>query len=51
MIDEKITGKAIDIVAYLMGDGIDKNALYELTLHKEKKKRSLTANNYFHRLV
>ena len=48
---EKITGKAIDIVAYFMSDNADKNALYDLELHQEKKKRSLDSNAYFHVLV
>jgi hypothetical protein len=48
---EKITGTALDIVTYLMGDGIDKKALYDLELHQEKKKRSLDSNAYFHVLV
>ena len=50
-MDEKIIGKAIDIVTYLMGDNVDKNALYDLELHQEKKKRSLDSNAYFHVLV
>ncbi len=49
-MDEKITGKAIDIVTYLMSDGVDKNAMYELSLHHEKRHRSLDANAYFHKL-
>lgn len=48
---EKITGKAIDIVTFLMGDNADKNALYDLELHQEKKHRSLDSNSYFHVLV
>lgn len=51
MMEDKITGKAIDIVAFLMSDGADKNAVYDLTLHQEKKHRSLDANAYFHVLV
>lgn len=50
-MDEKITGKAIDIVAYLMSDNADKNALYELTLHKEKKHRTLSQNAYYWKLL
>lgn len=48
---EKITGTALDIVTYLMGDGVDKKVLYDLELHQEKKKRSLDSNAYFHVLV
>ena len=48
---ETLIGTALEIVTYLMGDGIDKKALYELNLHKEKKIRSLDSNAYFHVLV
>lgn len=48
---EKITGTALDIVTFLMGDNADKKALYDLSLHEEKKKRSLDSNAYFHVLV
>ena len=48
---EKITGTALDIVTYLMGDNADKKALYDLELHQEKKHRSLDSNAYFHVLV
>ena len=47
---DKITGKALDIVTFLMGDGIDKGALWDLELHKEKKRRSLDSNSFFHLL-
>ena len=47
----KITGKALEIVTFLMSDNADKQAIYDLSLHEEPKKRSLLANNYFHRLV
>ena len=46
---DKITGKPLEIIAHLM-NAEDKNALYDLTLHKEVKKRSLNANNYFYAL-
>ena len=46
---DKITGKPLEIIAHLM-NAEDKNALYDLTLHKETKKRSLNANNYFYAL-
>lgn len=45
---EKFTGKALDIVTFLMGDNIDKQKLYDLSPHKEKRNRSLDANAYFH---
>lgn len=51
MMDEKITGSALDIVTFLMSDGADKKAVYDLSLHQEKKHRSLDANAYFHVLV
>ena len=48
---DKVTGKALDIVTFLMGDGVDKNALWDLELHKEKKKRSLSSNSYYWTLL
>ena len=45
---EKITGKPLDIIAFLMAQE-DKSQVYDLTPHKEK--RSLSQNAYFHRLV
>ena len=47
---EKITGKPLEIIAYLM-NAEDKEALYDLSLHKDVKKRSLNANNYFYLLI
>lgn len=44
---EKITGKPLDIISFLMM-AEDKNAVYDLTPHKENKKRSLDSNAYFH---
>lgn len=44
----EITGKALDIVTYLMSDGVDKQALWDLSIHKDKRKRSLDSNAYFH---
>ena len=44
-----ITGTAKDIVAYLMD--ADKEKLFDLEEHKEKKQRSLDSNAYFHVLV
>lgn len=43
------TGKAIDIVTYLMD--ADKDALWDLLLHKRKRKRTLSANKYYWNLV
>lgn len=48
---EKYTGKPLDIITFLMGDNIDKQQLFDISPHVEPKKRSLSANNYFHRLV
>ena len=45
---DKITGKALDIITFLMTS--DKEAIYDLSLHKETKKRSLNANSYFYAL-
>ncbi|WP_034453116.1 hypothetical protein [Butyrivibrio sp. AE2032] len=47
---ETFTGKPIDIISYLMV-AENKEALYDLSLHKEAKKRSLSANNYFYALI
>lgn len=48
MSEEKFTGKALDIVTFLMGDGVSKEALWDIAPHKDKKKRSLDSNAYFH---
>lgn len=42
------TGKARDLILYLMD--ADPNSIYDLSLHKDVKPRSLTANNYFYAL-
>ena len=44
---DKITGKPLDIIAFLMGTE-DKNQVYDLSPHKDEKPRSLSANNYFY---
>jgi hypothetical protein len=46
---EKITGKPLDIISFLMM-AEDKNAVYDLTPHKAEKPRSISANNYFYAL-
>lgn len=46
---DKITGKPLDIIAFLMGTE-DKNQVYDLSPHKDEKPRSLSANNYFYAL-
>ena len=51
MMDEKITGTALDIVAFLMSDAADKKAVYDLTLHQEKKRRTLSQNAYYWQLL
>ena len=45
---ETITGKPNDLVIWLMN--ADKEKLYDLSLHKDVKRRSLSANNYFYAL-
>ncbi len=45
----EFTGKAIDVVTFLMGDRIDKNILWDLSTHKEP--HSNQQRKYFHRLV
>ena len=44
---DKITGKAMDIIAFLAA-AEDKEQLYDLSPHKDVKKRSLDSNAYFH---
>lgn len=44
----EISGKAIDIVTFLMSDGIDKEQIWDLKPHKDTRKRSLDSNAYFH---
>ena len=46
---DKITGKPLDIIAFLMAQE-DKTQVYDLTPHKDEKPRSLSANNYFYAL-
>ena len=43
-----ITGKPNDLVLYLIK--ADRDTLYDLSPHKDVKKRSLSANNYFYAL-
>ena len=45
-MSETMIGKAIDIITFLMN--ADKDAVWDLSLHKDKKKRSLDSNAYFH---
>lgn len=45
---DKITGKASDIVLFLMKPDTDRNVLWDLQPHKDIKKRSLDSNSYFH---
>lgn len=45
-----MTGNAQEILAFLMGEE-DKNKLYDLTPHKDVKRRSLNANAYFYVLI
>lgn len=46
---DTFSGKPIDIIAFLMA-AEDKNAIYDLSPHKDVKRRSLSANNYFYAL-
>lgn len=48
-MEDVYTGKAIDIVTHLMD--ADKDVLWDLLPHKDKRKRSLDSNSYFHVLV
>ena len=47
---DTITGTSKDVVMFLMGDNIPMDKLWDLTEHKDKKKRSLDSNSYFHLL-
>ena len=47
---DKITGKAREIVDYLMGDDINRSTVWDLSIHKKEKPRSLDSNSYFHKL-
>lgn len=46
---EIITGNALQIMTYLMGDGVDKERLWDLSTHKEPHTNQ--QRKYFHRLV
>lgn len=46
MTEAIATGKALDIITYLMG--ADKEKIYDLSEHQDKKHRSLDSNAYFH---
>lgn len=45
---DKLTGKPSELIFWLKTT--DENQLFDLLPHKEVKKRSLSANNYFHAL-
>ena len=47
-MSEVFTGTSNDIVLFLMGKGNDPEVKWDLTLHKDKRKRSLDSNAYFH---
>lgn len=44
-MSETIIGKAIDIITFLMN--ADKDAVWDLSLHKDKRKRNLSQNGYY----
>lgn len=48
MGEDVVTGKALDIITHLMDS--DKDTLWDLSVHKDKRKRSLDSNAYFHLL-
>ena len=50
-MSEVFTGTANDIVMHLMGKGNDPEVKYDLSIHKDKKKRSLDSNSFFHVIV
>ena len=43
------TGTALQVVTFLMGDGVDKQALWDLIPHKKKK--TLSQNGYYWQLI
>lgn len=45
----EFTGNALQVVTFLMGDGVDKEQLWDLSLHKDP--HSNQQRKYFHRLV
>lgn len=45
----EFTGDALAVVTFLMGDGIDKEQLWDLSIHKEPHTNQ--QRKYFHRLV
>jgi hypothetical protein len=47
---EIISGRAQDLVMYLMGDDIDRAKVWDLSEHKDKRNRSIDSNRYFHLL-
>lgn len=48
-MSEIITGNKSDILTFLFNQ--DKEKVWDLTPHKEARKRSLSANNYFYALI
>ena len=45
----EFTGNALQLVTFLMGEGVDKNRLWDLSIHKDP--HSNQQRKYFHRLV
>ena len=45
----EFTGNALQIVTFLMGDGVDRERLFDLSIHKEPHTNK--QRRYFHRLV
>lgn len=50
-MSEVFTGTGNEVVLFLMGKGNDPEVKWDLSLHKDKRKRSLDSNSYFHVLV
>lgn len=48
---ETVTGTAQDLVLFLMNQNIDREKKWDLCEHKDKRKRSLDSNAYFHVMV
>lgn len=46
-MSEVFTGTGNEVVLFLMGKGNDPEVKWDLSLHKDKRKRSLSSNNYY----
>ena len=47
----EFSGTALQIVTFLMGENIDKNCVWDISKHKDVKKKSLNQNGYYWKLL